>query len=47
MDAEIKVLYGEKPELTNVLPFMPGVGQNIATHASPAARNLFPSFLQT
>ena len=29
----------ENPELTNVLPLKPGVGQNIVMHASPAATN--------
>ena len=37
-DAEIKVPSVENPELTNVLPALkPGVGQNIATHASPTS----------
>ena len=41
-DAKIEVPPPIKnPELTNVLPFKPGVGQNIAMHASPAARNFF------
>ena len=40
-DAEMKVLSVENPEQTNVLPLKPG-GQNIATHASPTARNFFP-----
>ena len=31
----------ENPELANVLPLKPGVGQNIAMHASPAARSFF------
>ena len=31
----------ENPELTDVLPLKPGVCQNIATHASPTARNFF------
>ena len=39
-DPEIKVHSVENPELTNVLPVELGVGQNIATHASPTARNL-------
>ena len=29
----------ENPELSNVLTFKPGVGQNIALHASHAARD--------
>lgn len=29
---------GEKSELANVLYFKPGLGQNIAQHASPAAK---------
>ena len=44
VDAEIKVLSVENSELTkiNVLPLKPpGVGQNIATHASLTARNFF------
>ena len=41
MDTEIKVSSTENPELTNVLPLKPGVGQNIATHESPTARNFF------
>ena len=32
----------ESPELTNVLPLKPQVGQNVAVHASPTARNFFP-----
>ena len=40
MDAEIKVASVENPELTDVLPALkPGVGRNIATHASPQAKN--------
>ena len=31
----------KNPELTNVLPFKPGVGQKIAMHASLTARNFF------
>ena len=41
MDAEIKVPSVENPELTNVLPVKPGVGQNIAMHAYPTARIFF------
>ena len=40
-DAEIKVPSDEILELTNILPLKPGVGQNIAIHASPTARNIF------
>ena len=39
-DAEIKVPSVEK-ELINVLRLKPGVGQNLATHASPAATKSF------
>ena len=38
-DAKIKVLSVGNPELTNVLPLKPGVGQKVATHVLPAARN--------
>ena len=38
--AEIKVPYVENPELWNVLSLKPGVGQNIAMHASPTARKV-------
>ena len=40
-DAEIKAHSVESPELTNVLPLKPGVGQNIASDASPTARKFF------
>ena len=45
VDAEFNVSRypSEKPELTNVLPFKPGVGQNIATRASPTAKSSFVS----
>ena len=45
-DAEYKAPSVENPELTkfNVLPLKPVVGQNIATHASPTARNIFVVF---
>ena len=45
VDAEFNVsLYpAEKPELTNVLPLKPGVGQNIAKHTSPATKSSFVS----
>ena len=49
MNAEIKVLIVEKAEWRNVLPSKLGVGQNIALHASPTARNfslvLFSTFM--
>jgi len=35
--AEIKVPSVENPELTDVPPLKPGVGQNIAMQASPIA----------
>ena len=37
-DSEISV---ENPNLTYVRPLKPGVGQNIATHASPIDMNFF------
>ena len=40
-DAEIKVPSLDKPGLMSALPFKPGVGWNIATHALPPARNFF------
>ena len=40
-DAETRVCSAENPEVTNVRSFKPGVGQNIAAHASPTARNSF------
>ena len=43
-DTEIKVPSVENPELTNVLPLRPGVGQNIATHAVSAARDVLLLF---
>ena len=46
-DTEIKVPSVENPELTNVLPLRPGVGQSIATHASPAAMNFFLVLIST
>ena len=39
MDVESKPPIVENPELTNVLPLKPGVGQTIAMHASPTAMN--------
>ena len=41
VDAELDVLSVENPELTNVLPLKPALGQNIATHTSPSARYFF------
>ena len=38
--AEIKVTYVENPELRNVLPLKPGVGQSIAMHAFLTARKV-------
>ena len=46
-DVEIKVPSVENSELTNVLPLKPGVGQNIATQASPTARNFFLVLIST
>ena len=34
----------ENLQLTNGLPLKPGVGQNIAMHASLTAKNYFPNF---
>ena len=39
LDTEVKVPCAENPELSKVLSFKPGVGQSIASHASPAARH--------
>ena len=38
-DAEIRVPFAENPELSKVLCLEPGVGDNVALHALPAARN--------
>ena len=43
-DVEISNPSVENPELTNVLPLRPGVGQNIATHAVSAARDVLLLF---
>lgn len=40
-DAEVKVSTIENPELTDALSLKCGVAQNIATDASPTARNVF------
>ena len=40
-DAEINIPSVGNPELTNVLDVQPRVGQNIALHALPTARNFF------
>ena len=40
-DAEINIPSVENPELKNVLPLTPGVGQNIAMLASSNARSFF------
>ena len=42
-DAEIKGPSVENPEIKGSLPVKPGVCQNAATHATPAARDLFLS----
>ena len=36
-----------EPSATNVLPLKPGVGQNIAMHASPTTRNFFLVLIST
>ena len=46
-DAVIKAPSVENPELTNVLPLKLGIAQNIATHASPTARNVFLVLIST
>ena len=46
-DAEIKVLSVENPGLSKVFSVKPGIGQNIAMHASPAARNVFLVLIST
>ena len=48
-DAEIgfPLLFVEDPELTVALPFKPGVGQNIATHTSSTARDIFFVLIST
>ena len=45
-DAESKVPSVENPELTDVLPSKPGVGQNTAVYASPI-RNFFLVLIST
>ena len=47
VDTEIKVLLLSKPELTNIFGLKPGVGQNIATHASPTATDFFLVLIST
>ena len=47
VDAEIKVLFVENPELTNVLRLNPGVGQNVASCVSPTAKNFFLFLIST
>ena len=42
-----KVPSVENPELTDVLSFKPGAGQNTAKHALPTARNLFLVLVST
>ena len=47
-DAEMNVpSFVENPERTNDLPSKPGVGQNIAPHTSPIARNVFFVLIST
>ena len=46
-DAEIKVSSVVNPALTNVVSLKPGIGQNIAAHASPTARNFFLALIST
>ena len=48
-DTEIKVHSFENPEMTtfNVLSINSRVGQNIALHASPTARNVFLVLIST
>ena len=46
-DGKIKVPSVENSELTNLLTLKPGVGQNIATDASPTARNFFLDQIST
>ena len=43
----MKVPSVEKPELTDVVPFKPGVGQNIATHAFERCQELFLIIIST
>ena len=38
-DTHVSIPFAESPELSNVPSGKPGVGQNLALHASPAARN--------
>ena len=45
--AEIKVSSIKNPELTNVFPVKPGVGQNIAMHVLPSTRNFFLALIST
>ena len=40
-DAKLKVPFMANPELAKVLPSESGVGQIVATYASPAARNVY------
>jgi len=47
VDTEIKIPSAENPELTNIFPLKPGVGQNIATQALPTARNFFTVLIFT
>ena len=38
-DTQVSIPFVESPELSNIPSGKPGVGQNLALHASPAARN--------
>ena len=40
-DTQVSIPFVESPELSNIASGKPGVGQNLALHASPAARNSF------
>ena len=44
-NAEIKVISVENPVLKKILHLKPGVGQNIATHASSTTRSIFLVFI--
>ena len=47
VDAEMKVPSVENPELINVFPLKPGVGQKIAMYALLTARNFFHVLIST
>ena len=50
--AEIQLVFAENPKLSKIPSFEPTVDENIALHASPAARNyailtaMLPHFIQ-